>query len=55
MNVEPSVQDHTTLSRKHQTLKTKLKRIGKPSGRVDLVIDSTDLIIHEEGRWVRHK
>ena len=34
---------------------TSLKRIGKPSGRVDLVIDSTGLVIHGEGRWTRDK
>ena len=55
MNVDLSVPDHTTLSRRHQTLKNKLKRIGKPSGRVDLVIDSTGLVIHGEGRWTHHK
>ena len=55
MNVGLNVPDHTTLSRRKSTLKTRLKRIGKPSGRVDLVIDSTGLVIHGEGRWTRHK
>ena len=55
MNVELNVPDHTTLSRRNSTLKTSLKRIGKPSGRVDLVIDSTGLVIHGEGRWTRDK
>ena len=55
MNFDPSVPDHTTLSSRHQTLKTKFKRIGKPIGRVDLVIDSTGLVIHGEGRWTCHK
>ena len=55
MNVGLNVPDHTTLSRRNSTLKTRLKRIGKPSGRVDLVIDSTGLVIHGEGRWTRHK
>jgi hypothetical protein len=32
-----------------------LKRFGKPGGRVDLVIDSTGLVIHGEGHWIRHK
>ena len=53
MNVGLNVPDHTTLSRRNSTLKPKLKRIGKPSGRVDLVIDSTGLVIHGEGRWTR--
>ena len=55
MNVGLNVPDHTTLSRRNSTLKTRLKRIGKPSGRADLVIDSTGLVIHGEGRWTRHK
>ena len=55
MNVGLNVPDHTTLSRRNSTLKTKLKRIGNPRGRVDLVIDSTGLVIHGEGRWTRHK
>ena len=55
MNVGLNVPDHTTLSRRNSTLKTKLKRIGNPSGRVDLVIDSTGLVIHGEGRWTRDK
>ena len=46
MNVRLNVPDHTTLSRRNSTLKPKLKRVGKPRGRVDLVIDSTDLVIH---------
>ena len=41
MNVGLNVPDHTTLSRRNSTLKTKLKRIGNPRGKVDLVIDST--------------
>ena len=28
---------------------------GKPDGQIDLVIDSTGLVIHGEGRWIRHK
>ena len=27
--------------------------VGKPSGRVDLIIDSIGLVIHGEGRWTR--
>ena len=55
MNVGLNVPDHTTLSRRNSTLKTKLKRIGKLSGRIDLVIDSTGLVIHGVGRWTRNK
>jgi len=32
-----------------------VKRIGNPKGKVDLVIDSTGLVIHGEGRWTRDK
>jgi hypothetical protein len=52
MNVDLSLPDHSTLSHRNQRLKTKLERIGKTSGRVDLVIDSTGLVMHEEVRWV---
>ena len=38
MNVGLNVPDHTTLSRRNSTLKTTLKRIGKPRGRIDLII-----------------
>ena len=55
MNGRLNVPDHTTLSRRNSTLKTSLKRIDKPSGRVNFVIDSTGLVIHDEGRWTRHK
>ena len=55
MNVGLNVPDHTTLSRRNSTLKPKLKRVGKPRGRVDLVIDSTGLVIHGEGHWTRDK
>ena len=51
MKVELSVPDHTTLSRRNHMLTTQLKRFGNPRGRVDLVIDSTGLVIHGEGRW----
>ena len=33
MNVGLNVRDHTTLSRRNSTLKTKLKWIGKPRGK----------------------
>ena len=55
MNTGLNVPDHTTLSRRNSTLKPKLKRVGNPKGRVDLVIDSTGLVIHGECRWTRHK
>ena len=55
MKVDLSVQDHIILSRRNSSLKTQLKRVGQPSGRFDLVIDSTGLVIHGEGHWTRHK
>ena len=55
MKVDLPVPDHTTLSRRNSSLTTQLKRFGNPNGRVDLVIDSTGLVIHGEGRWTRHK
>ena len=55
MKVDLAVPDHTTLSRRHSSLKTQLKRVGKPNGRVDLVIDSTGFVIHGDGRWTRDK
>ena len=50
MDVGLHVPDHTTPPRTNSTLKTSLKRIGKPRGRVDLIIDATGLVIHVEGR-----
>ena len=47
MNVGLNVPDHTTLLRRNSTLKTKLKMIENPRRRVDLVIDSTGLVIHD--------
>ena len=44
----------TSLYRRNSTLKTRLKRVGKPRGIFDLVIDSISLVIHSEGRWTRH-
>jgi hypothetical protein len=55
MDIDLNVPDHTTLSRRNSTLKTRLKRRGKPRGRVDLVIDSTRLVIQGEGQWIRRK
>ena len=39
ISVGLNVPDYTTLSRRNSTLKPKLKSVGKPRGRVDLVID----------------
>ena len=44
-----NVPDHTTLSRRNSTLKTKLKRVGKPRGNY-----SIGLVIHGEDRLIRH-
>ena len=55
MTIGLNVQNHTTLSRRNSTLKPKLKSVGQTRGRVDLVIDSTELVIHGESRWTRHK
>ena len=55
LNLDLSVPDHTTLSRRNHTLNIKLKRMGSMTGPIDLVIDSTGLSIHGEGRWTRHK
>ena len=55
MNVGLNVPDHTTLSRRNSTLRNRLKRNGNPRGRVDLVTDSTGLVIYGESRWTRHK
>ena len=50
MNVGLNVPDHITLYRRSSTLKTSLKRIGKPRGRFDLVIVSTGHVIHGVGK-----
>ena len=55
LNMDLSVPDHTTLSRRNHTLNIKLKRMGSMTGPIDLVIDSTGLSIHGESRWTRHK
>ena len=55
MNVGLNIPDHTTLSRSNSTIKPKLKRVSKPRGIVELVIDSIGLVIHGEGRWTRQK
>ena len=55
MNLDLSIPDHTNLSRRNHTLNIKLKRMGNITGPIDLVIDSTGLSIHGEGRWTRDK
>ena len=55
MNVGLNVPDHTNLYRRNSTLEPKLKRVGKPRVRVDLVIDSTGLVINGEGCWTGQK
>ncbi len=48
------VPDHTTLSRRSKTLKTKLR--AKPHlGPIDLIIDSTGLSVFGEGQWAAAK
>ena len=49
------MSDQSTLLRRNSKIKNGLKRIFKPRGRVDLIIDSTRLAIHDESRWTRHK
>ena len=55
MTIDLNVPDHNTLPRRNTSLKIKLIRVGKPRGRVDLVIDSNGLFIHGDGRWTKHK
>ena len=55
MNIGLNVPDQTTLSRRNSTIETSLVNIDKPKRRVDIVIDSTDLVIHGEGSWTQHK
>jgi IS5 family transposase len=50
MGVDLSVPDHTTLSRRGQSLDLKLSRT--PTGEaINLVVDSTGLSIVGEGEW----
>ena len=55
MNVDLSAPDHTTISRRNKTITPKIKVYGHLNGPVDLVVDSTGLSIHGEGKWTRHK
>ena len=55
MNVDLSAPDHTTISRRNKTITPKIKVYGHLNGPVDLVVDSTGLSIHGDGKWTRHK
>ena len=50
MKLRLPVPDHTTLSRRSQTLKPILYR-SAPSKPLHLIVDSTGLSIHGEGPW----
>ena len=50
MNVDLNAKDHITLSPRNSTKKRSLKKIAKPEGKADLVIDGTGHVIHGEGR-----
>ena len=49
LKVSLCVPDHTTLSRRGETLKVKLPK--KASGHLDIVMDSACLKIYDEGKW----
>ena len=49
LNIHLPVPDHTTLSKRGQTLNIKLPK--KSSGSLNLVLDSTGLKIYGEGEW----
>ncbi len=49
LNMNLTVPDHTTLSRRGKDLKVALPK--KATGSIDLVIDSTGLKIYGEGEW----
>ena len=54
MHLDLSVPDHTTLSRRGQHLKRRLRPV--PTGdRLHLVLDSTDLSLVGEGEWAAAK
>lgn len=54
MNVDLEAPDHTTLSRRSQSLNVDLHRVGgnKP---IHLIVDSTGLSIVDEGEWAAAK
>ena len=55
MSLDLDVPDHSTLSRRSQTLNPKIRCYGKIKGPIHIMIDSTGLSIHGEGKWTRHK
>ena len=55
MNIDLDVPDHSTLSRRSQTLNPKIKCHGQIKGVIHIMIDSTGLSIHGEGKWTRYK
>jgi hypothetical protein len=49
MKIDLPVPDHTTLSKRSQTLKVELPK--QSAGRLNLVMDSTGLKVYGEGEW----
>jgi hypothetical protein len=49
LNIHLPVPDHSTLSKRGETLKVKLPK--KSSGSLNMVLDSTGLEIYGEGEW----
>ena len=47
--------DHTTLSRRNKTLRPTISPALCGKGPLDIVVDSTGLSIHGEGRWRQEK
>ena len=47
--------DHTTLSRRNKTLRPTISSALCGKGPLDIVVDSTGLSIHGEGRWRQEK
>ena len=54
MKLQLPIPDHTTLSRRSQTLKPILHG-GLPGQQIHLIVDSTGLSIHGEGPWASGK
>jgi len=50
MEIEKSVPDFSTMSRRAGTLEINLKAI-KQSGNIDIIVDSTGLKVYGEGEW----
>ena len=55
MKVSLPIPDHTTLSRRSKSLKPVLKRRCSPKQPLHLIVDSTGLSIHGEGRKKRRR